>query len=378
MKLNNHQRDIIKEIIKGNVFDIPSYLECFQRAHLQKYDMNELKSRFETSENGREYKVMKEGHSICSTESNPVTIAGISTSLPSFFPRAKQQISDDEWEYKKAVFVEKMPKEEFLYQGTQFQFDFWSEGVFVAENYQDIIDFITLWAYLKSQLLVLEVPKPVKDAEISVFFELIERDKNKQKEEEGQEWYKTSSGLMAINPAENDLSRVLTGLATSDEFKSEPPKKLASQYLSSEWKINEEHVKVCEEYIGKKILPTTDLRVYATHLFKTTEELNRTTNTLIAVVALLISIFSFAWSLLQKQSSYTSELDNVSAQLKDIQIQVSSMERNSNTITSRTQEIQNDIDELKGNLQNDLEDINRVFRDVKQLLSDHFTESSEE
>ena len=81
---------------------------------------------------------------------------------------------------------------------------------------------------------------------------------------------------------------------------------------------------------------------------------------------------------MQKQPSYTSELDNISAQLKDMQIQVCSMERNSNTITSRTQEMQNDIDELKGNLQNDLEDIDIVFRDLKQLISDLFMESSEE
>ena len=237
------------------------------------------------------------GHSIHSTVSNPVTIAGINTSLPSFILRTKQQISDDEWEYKRAVFIERVPKEKFSYQDIQFQFDFCNEGVFIAENYQDIIDFITLWAYLKNQLLILEVPKPVKESEISIFFELVKRDDKKQKEEERQEWNVDNTGLMVSKSEENDLSRVQTGLASSDEFKAEPPKKLASQYLSSEWKINEEHLKVCEEYIRKKILPTSDLRVYTTHLFKTTEELNRTTNTLIAVVALLISILSFAWSL---------------------------------------------------------------------------------
>lgn len=42
MKLTKHQKQIVDAIIKGTVYDIPSYLKEFQKWHLRKYDYRVL------------------------------------------------------------------------------------------------------------------------------------------------------------------------------------------------------------------------------------------------------------------------------------------------------------------------------------------------
>lgn len=52
MKLTKHQKQIVGAIIKGTVYDIPSYLKEFQKWHLRKYDLSRPISKFTEEEGG--------------------------------------------------------------------------------------------------------------------------------------------------------------------------------------------------------------------------------------------------------------------------------------------------------------------------------------
>ncbi len=61
MKLSRHQKEIIKKIIAGEVYDIQSYLHVFSKCHTEKYDITALRKAYESAEEGKTYKVLKEG-----------------------------------------------------------------------------------------------------------------------------------------------------------------------------------------------------------------------------------------------------------------------------------------------------------------------------
>lgn len=52
MKLTPHQKEIVKEIINGRVYDIPTYIQTFNKGKKQQYNKDELRTIFEASENG--------------------------------------------------------------------------------------------------------------------------------------------------------------------------------------------------------------------------------------------------------------------------------------------------------------------------------------
>lgn len=91
MKLTKHQIEIVQKVISGDIYDIPSYLRVFEKGKYQKYDIDNLRQRFVNDENGKKYKVFKEGHSSFITTSKPSTIAGYSINIPQIFPRNKKR-----------------------------------------------------------------------------------------------------------------------------------------------------------------------------------------------------------------------------------------------------------------------------------------------
>lgn len=55
---------------------------------------------------------------------------------------------------------------------------------------------------------------------------------------------------------------------------------------------------MCHEFIGKKMYSTGALRNFAANNYRTSEEMHRSLNTIIAVAALLISVLSFSYIIL--------------------------------------------------------------------------------
>ena len=277
MKLTSHQKRIVDAIISKQVYDIRSYFEYFGKSHKCKYDFEQIKSVFEMNENGRTYMFRKGDDSYFYTDTydclgnlcNTRRVANLTT----------HELHDRPISVPvKATLSQKAIVESFEYNGVKFIFDFLKKGYPVADSFEDIVDFITLWSYLKREALILEVDKPISEDDISVFFELEEQ---------------------TINPNSNPYwSRHFEIL--SEETESEPaeiiyellPEKDPQHYIRQAWKLNEENLLTCSEFIGKKIIASSELRIYKQKKYKTTEEIFNLRNLIVAWVAVGISVVS--------------------------------------------------------------------------------------
>ena len=64
---------------------------------------------------------------------------------------------------------------ESFVMGETFSFDFMEAGVNVADNFDDIVEFMSLWAYLRQESLILEVPRDIVADDLGILFELKHR-----------------------------------------------------------------------------------------------------------------------------------------------------------------------------------------------------------
>lgn len=280
MKLNKHQKEIVKKILDNEVYDTYSYLKCFKKVHIEKYDMSKLEEAFKKSENGKKYKVMKEGFSSLITTSNTQSFLGSQISTPLILPRIN--IPEDEWEYKEAKFNPNINPIEYTYKDEDFSFNFVKDDIELLNDFQDLIDFFALWNFLVREALVFELEKPVTAAEIGLFFKSkpVNNQRNKLQ--------------IKINGFdENVIKKQYTTLGKLDMEYYEhwsSPSRHANEFIENTWEIDEENLIMSKDYIGKKIIPTSALHTYAQSGFKTFEERSQNKNLIVAWIAVAISV----------------------------------------------------------------------------------------
>ena len=80
--------------------------------------------------------------------------------------------------------------------------------------------------------------------------------------------------------------------------------------MDEEWILNNEYKKTCEEYIGRKILPTEKLRVFAKQLYTTSNEWQYRIPLIISVIALIVSFLPIIQALLpSNEPDYLSQIN---------------------------------------------------------------------
>lgn len=230
MKLSKHQKVIIEKIINGDVFDLQSYLQVFDKCHIEKYDMVALRKSFDESEKGKEYKVIKEGYSIFTPTTTQTTFG---LPLTSNLPRLN--IPENEYELKTASFIPAAPTKKYKYEDTEYELDFCT-GVSIISNFDEVIDFLTLWSYLKQEALILEVNKPIDTADIGLFFESV-----------------SSQPLTAEPEINMEIDGKPIEWSNICDVLLEAPRRFAHQYSDKTWVINEEHLLMCKDFLGKKL-----------------------------------------------------------------------------------------------------------------------------
>ena len=340
MKLTRHERKIISQINKGEVYDIPSYLRFFGKGHEQSYNMEAIRNKFVEDENGRKYKVLKEGHSLFVSSHSTQYIMGQPIHTPLLIQRKEEDILDDEWTLCEAKFNDKIPLSTFSYDEQEFKLDF-QEGVFVADNFKDILTFIRLWSYLRRENLVFEVDKPVSKDEISMLYELVPYSPKKHSAKIKIEWDKSS-----------DDDENTEKLKPVREIHQTVPIRYAEEFMDTKWKMNEDHLMMCREFLGKKMYPTEASHNFAANNYRTPDEVHRNLNSIVAVAALLISILSFFYGLLHPSNTYQPVLDNLTQQINEIQMTLNDISENqlsveSSGMYSEIRELTADIEEIR-------------------------------
>lgn len=360
MKLTKHQKEIVKKIIAEEVYDIQSYLKVFKKGSSKKYDIQFLKHKFQESEKNIKYKVMKKGNSIYNQVSTPAnyTIAGVQ--LPSItipMPRSQESISENEWEETSAVLDDNIPHKKFKYDNNNFSFDFKKNGVYIANSFEDIKDFIALWYYLKRESLILEVDKTIEESDISIFYELNNIVSN---EDNTVQRDNSRSDYIPINPFQ-----------TNHDILDTPPMRQILTYLEEDWILNEEHILMCKEYIGKKILPISELKIYIANKFKTLSEISQYHSMVVAWIAVVLSVIAILIGNIlpmfqPSDIKYLSDIDN---QLTEISRKLVDLE---NINISDYDDIKNYLNDIITSLNttspvNNEEQINKLIFQIEEI-----------
>ena len=357
MKLSSHQKKIIEKIIKGEVFDIPSYLRSFGKGCERQYDTEEIKKIFEHLEDGYSYcyradegiyftDVYDKNGEVISSIPVPNKMTYVSRENPLTVP-------------VKADIKMKISPETVNYAGKSYSFNFLENSYFVANQFEDIVDFIALWSYLSKEALIIEVNKPVEDKDLSIFFEQ-ERQQIKKDESPYWDWK-----IMHYEKEQKDKLEI-----GSSSF---VPYKFAENYIEKVWRLNKEHLIMCKDFIGKKIIATSMLQLYQKNKYRTFEETSQRRNLIVAWVAVFISIISIIAGniipLFDKQVSKQEKcLDKLECQVSAIESEVTSTEVEENIlkelrkILSVIENVRQDRDETNEALQTEMEKLDLLFR----------------
>lgn len=337
MKLTPHQEEIVKEIIAGRVYDIPTYIRTFSKGRKQQYNRDELLARFEASENGQTYLFRKQGGTIYTdTYNSDKEVIDTSPVINKF----THELNENPISTPVSAQLDMKITSEFVeFSGQEYHFDFLKNDYLVADNFADILDFIALWAFLRREALVLDVSKPVTIEDLSVFFE---KRPQSLKQDNTPLWI--PHHIIGESPAQNSLPTISMYFTAA---------KKTQGYITDKWQINKEHLMVCEEFIDKKMIATSTLCVYQQCKFRTFEEVSQRRNLAAAWIAIVISFLSVILGNILPLFNHNEEecLQDIYRQVTAIQEEIQSKPSN-----------QDIIDELNS--------INQLLADIKEQHND--------
>lgn len=253
MKFSKHQKEIIKQINNGKIYNIISYLKFFNLGETIVLNKDDILHKFNTDNIPKIYYYHKNlkikysniisedvyNNKVLNNELNPENYESVTLKL-----NYNQGIKHEIWDNK------------------NYTINFY-DGVYIAKSFNNIIDFLALWQYLKSEMLILEVPNDITANELSIFYE------------------KQTSSNSNILSLEERIQQI-----NFDDFTYED-----SHYmLENIYTFSKEKCTICKEYLDRRIYPTTKLKIFIQKRFKTTEEKTQSSALCAAWIAIFVSI----------------------------------------------------------------------------------------
>ncbi len=281
MKFTKHQKETIKAILNGEIYDIYTYLKHFNLYEFAKYNKDSIINKFNKDPIPKVY--YKE-NGLQSKASNTMTEQDYIRKLE------QNEISSDNYTRVELELSYKGGIRKEQWEGETFVVNFY-EGVFVAKSFNNILEFLTLWQYLKSEMLILEVPRKVEKNTLALFYE------------------KTCNNNINDIPQSNRIDY--------DSFTYDDIYYLHSKYYT----LSLEHCNACKEYIAKKLYPSPKLSLFVDNHFKTSDERSQNKNLFVAWVAIGVSI---ALSILPYFINENNDSEIIINELKSIKIKLDS------------------------------------------------------
>lgn len=305
MHFKRHEKEIIKKIASGEVRDIPSYLEVFKLNTFYRLDKKEIEKKLETTEGGKTYKKLKSCESLFNYGTtylqNPIEMTNSVPQISSVVH------GDEDYEYIPA----KLQYKESSYtvdvdEKNSYTYDFF-KGINVANSFSDIKMFLTIWQFLKSEGLVLEVDKETSSKDYEPFFDF------KPIEETS---YYMDKVKKAQNVGKPDLIPLLSGNMTLGKYIDRNAIKDYRDYVDSLFEYNISHERICSQFINKQIYGNSELDFFIKKGFKTTEQINVKRALIPAYLALVLTLVIAIW---QQLSVDNSDLVKIQNQIEEIQ-----------------------------------------------------------
>lgn len=362
MKLTKRQKQIVDAIIKGTVYDIPSYLKEFQKWHLQKYDLTRPLAKFTEEQGKNRYKVIIDEDRAYIKGITPQNMGIGTINIETKLLRKPEDIPEDAWEYREAELIRNVKPVEIEYKGEKFSFDFMEVGVNVADNFDDIVEFMSLWAYLRQEALILEVPRDIVADDFGILFELKHREPKPE-----------NPFIIQRDKDSDSLVKPITRINIDfGGFYPHSPTFLLSAYMDEVWELNSEHLKNCEEYIGRKILPTEKLRVFAQQLYTTAGEWQFRIPLIISIIALIVSFLPIIQSLLMPNepdhlAKISQQIEAIETLVEDDQAVLNKLE----VIKSVLEDILTSLNEMSVNQQSEENNLSVQIKQLNEWLDEH-------
>lgn len=309
MKFTKHQKETIKRIYTGEIYDISSYLKYFNLGCLIKFDKDEILNRFNSDEIPKKYycaNSLKRKFSNIMSECDYTKKVLSGDINPENYSSYELHLS-----YNSGI------KHEF-WENTEYCLDFYN-GVYIANCFDDILEFLTLWQFLISEMLILEVPHNFSADTLGLFY-------NKTPQFR-VETISLNERIKCIN---------FEDFTYDDQY-----------YIKNNYTLSQEHCLMCKEYMNKRIYPSTKLGVFITKHFSTYEENTQKKALFVAWLAIFVSIFLNFTQYFQSKDNLN--IESITESLKDIKYSIEEKEL-SEEISSKLDIIIKKLDIFSGKI----------------------------
>lgn len=250
MKYNNTNKEIIRMIENGTIFDIPSFVSYKKQRKLAKIDKAILVDQFEKGIPIKRYyypanlrvdprNLMTENEyerKVKLHEINPESYKSVDISLRND-AGIKTHVVDDH----------------------NIMLDFYN-GIYFAESFNDIYEFLILWQHLKNEMLIQECSCDNYADTLGLFY----MPKN------------IRPGILDT-PATELIE--CTSCSISDKH-----------FLDQDYVFSNDAYLRCKDYIGKKIYPSIRLSLFVKNNYETDGEIAQRKSMRVARIAILVSI----------------------------------------------------------------------------------------
>lgn len=269
MKLSKYQKEIIAHIQNNEITDIYSFVKYYNLGidvgHNKSAIQNDFRKRY--SENKYKCKKDKFGNDECIIEEIDEHYVWAKPILD-YFGSEGQVIESNNITHGFSLY----------------------ESTYICENINAIISFIALWQYLKSEGLIIELPKSCSKKDMGLFLrkEPIEHD--------------SKESLLEGDLRLSDMSINVVN------------------FLDWKYVIDKNSFEVCLPYLNMKLYPAPELSQYIVKKHKTLEEIREQRNIQIALAGVLIAFITSVASIIIscQDKGYYNELHEINNSLQEI------------------------------------------------------------
>lgn len=293
--LSKEEKEIIRLIQKKEITDIYSYVKYFNLGkEVQQFHEN-IKKEFDKKFEGKTYTIKQPEYDFLENKC-------IVEKLDNNMCKAKPFLSYEDNPEKQAI----------CYNGKQItHFYNLTEPTYICEDIEKILNFISIWQFLESEHLIIELPKSCEKQDMALFLEQIS--------------YDYVSEDYFLNFAPQSIYEM---------------KFSAASFMDWRFSLNIHNFEICLPYLQKQIQPTLGLDTFVEKGFKTKSDLIERRNFIIALAGVIVAIVTSGASLIMSflDNGNTEELNKINNSLQEIRQELNLPEENIEQQTTQTEE----------------------------------------